>query len=262
MLNIQTIFLLKTAFISLIYKYDIIIKTQFKGGKLMKYEILLFDADETLFDFKKSEKEALKNAMRELGLDYDENYHLKIYHDINTAIWKEFEDGRITQDKLQVERFKRFSDKINIKFDEVAFAKAYMNHLSKSSFLFQESETLIKRLHKNYRLAMITNGLNYVQDNRIKKSSIAKYFEIIIVSEEIKVSKPNPEIFEIALNQLNFTDKDRIIMIGDSLSSDIKGGINFGIDTCWYNPNNSVNNTKFKPTYEISNLMDILDILK
>ncbi len=88
----------------------------------MKYEILLFDADETLFDFKKSEKEALKNAMRELGLDYDENYHLKIYHDINTIIWKEFEYGDITQDKLKVERFKRFSDKINIKFDEVAFA--------------------------------------------------------------------------------------------------------------------------------------------
>ena len=118
----------------------------------MKYEVIIFDADETLFDFKKSERDAFKNTMLEFDIEYDENYHLKIYHDINTAIWKEFEDGLITQQKLKVERFKRLSDKLNIKFDEIEFAKSYMKHLSNASFLYDDSIDLVESLHKDYRL--------------------------------------------------------------------------------------------------------------
>lgn len=227
----------------------------------MKYEIILFDADDTLFDFKKSEREAFRNAILEFNIDYDENYHLKIYQEINTAIWKEFEDGLITQQKLKVERFKRLSDRLKIKFDENKFANAYMFHLANASFLYDDSLELIKSLHNNYKLAIITNGLKYVQENRIKKSIIAKYFEDIVVSEEVNVSKPDPKIFEHALNNINNTDKIKVLMVGDSLTSDIQGGINCGIDTCWYNPNRKENKTEIKPTYEISNLMEIKDIL-
>lgn len=92
-------------------------------GIIMKYEIIIFDADDTLFDFKKSERDAFKNAMLEFDIEYDENHHLKIYQGINTAIWKEFEEGLITQEKLKVERFKRLSDSLNAGFDEVEFAK-------------------------------------------------------------------------------------------------------------------------------------------
>lgn len=95
----------------------------------MNYEVILFDADDTLFDFKKSEREAFKNTILEFNINYDENYHLKIYHDINTAIWKEFEQGLITQKKLKVERFKRLADKLKISFDEIEFAKSYMQKL-------------------------------------------------------------------------------------------------------------------------------------
>ncbi|WP_143316134.1 YjjG family noncanonical pyrimidine nucleotidase [Clostridium sp. HBUAS56017] len=228
----------------------------------MKYQVILFDADETLFDFRRSEKEAFKNTMLEFGLEYNESHHLKIYHEINTAIWKEFEDGRITQDKLKVERFKRLSDKLNIKFDEVKFAEIYMKHLSNASFLFAESMKLIEGLYKKYKLAIVTNGLKSVQDNRIKKSPISKYFQCITVSEEVKVSKPDSKIFEITLDNLNYTDKNKVLMVGDSLNSDIQGGINFNIDTCWYNPNKNINRTRFKPTYEISNLMKLNNILK
>ncbi|MBD7911257.1 YjjG family noncanonical pyrimidine nucleotidase [Clostridium cibarium] len=228
----------------------------------MKYQVILFDADETLFDFRRSEKEAFKNTMLEFGLEYNESHHLKIYHEINTAIWKEFEDGRITQDKLKVERFKRLSDKLNIKFDEVKFAETYMKHLSNASFLFAESMKLIEGLYKKYKLAIVTNGLKSVQDNRIKKSPISKYFQCITVSEEVKVSKPDSKIFEITLDNINYTDKNKVLMVGDSLNSDIQGGINFNIDTCWYNPNKNINRTRFKPTYEISNLMKLNNILK
>lgn len=227
----------------------------------MKYEVLLFDADETLFDFKKSERQAFENSIREFNMDYDENYHLKIYEEINTGIWLEFEKGLITQEKLKVERFRRLSEKLNVSFDPKEFAKSYMKHLANASFLYEDSFELIKNLSQNYRLAIITNGLTDVQSKRIGKSVISKYFETIVISEEVKASKPNPEIFEIALSNLNYSDKSKILMIGDSLSSDIKGGINFGIDTCWTNFKNLENSTTLKPTYEISTLMDLLKIL-
>ena len=228
----------------------------------MKYEIILFDADETLFDFKKSEKHALKNAMLEFNIEYDESHHLEVYKDINTVIWRELEDGLITQDKLKVERFKRFSHELNVQFNEVEFAKSYMRHLSHASFLYGDSASLVESLHKAHRLSIITNGLTDVQNTRIRKSTIAKYFEDVVISEEVKVSKPDAKIFELALSNLKYTDKSKVLMVGDSLSSDIQGGINFGIDTCWFNPNKVINKTSIKPTYEISSLMELEDICK
>lgn len=227
----------------------------------MKYEVIMFDADDTLFDFKKSERDAFKNTMLEFNMEYDENNHLKLYSDINSAIWMEFEKGLITQEKLKVERFKRFSEKLNAKFDEFNFAKSYSKHLANASFLYDDSIGLVEGLYKDYRLSIITNGLKDVQNNRIRKSVIGKYFQDIVISEEVQVSKPNPKIFELALKNIKHTDKSSVLMVGDSLSSDIQGGINFGIDTCWFNPNKIVNKTELKPTYEIHNLMELKAVL-
>lgn len=227
----------------------------------MKYEVIIFDADETLFDFKKSEREAFKNTMLKFDIEYDENYHLKIYNEINTGIWKEFEQGLITQEKLKIERFKRLSDKLNIKFDEINFAKSYMEHLADASFLFDESIDLIENLNKSYKLSIVTNGLTSVQDKRIRKSTIAKYFDAIVISEEILIAKPDPKIFEHTLKHMNFYDKSKVLMVGDSLTSDIQGGINFGIDTCWYNPNKIENKTSITPTYEISSFEELKSLL-
>lgn len=227
----------------------------------MKYEVILFDADETLYDFKKSEREALKNTMIKFNINYDESYHLRIYKEINSVLWKEFEQGLITQENLKVERFKRLSDRLGINFDETNFAKLYMEYLADASFLYDDSMELIETLSKSYRLAIVTNGLTLVQDKRIRKSTIAKFFETIVISEEILISKPNPEIFEHTLKNLNFFDKSKVLIVGDSLSSDIQGGINFGIDTCWYNPNKIINKTSIKPTYEISNFDELKSLL-
>ena len=229
---------------------------------IIKYEIIIFDADETLFDFKKSEKKAFENTIIDFGITYDENYHFKIYKEINTAIWKELEGGLITQKKLKTERFKRLSKKLNIQFNEGEFAKLFMKYLSQASFLYENTTDLVKDLAKDYRLTIITNGLSAVQDNRIKKSVIAEYFEDIVVSEEIGVSKPNPEIFQHALNNINYTHKSKVLIVGDSLTSDIQGGINFGIDTCWFNPAMDLNEIGIEPTYTISDLMELKEILK
>lgn len=227
----------------------------------MKYEVLLFDADETLFDFKKSEKQAFENSIREFNIDYNEDYHLKIYEEINKNIWLEFEQGLITQEKLKVERFKRLSKEINTPFDELEFSKAYIRHLANASFLYEDSVKVIKELSNNYKLAIITNGLKDVQCKRIGQSVIAEYLDTLVISEEVKVSKPNPEIFEIALNNLDFKDKSKVLMIGDSLTSDIQGGINFGIDTCLINFNNAKNSSSIKPTYQVSSLINLMELL-
>ena len=229
---------------------------------IIKYEIIIFDADQTLFDFKKSERKAFENTVIDFGIEYDEGYHFKIYKEINTAIWKELENGLITQKKLKTERFKRLSKKLDIQFDEFEFAKLFMKYLSKASFLYDGSIDLIKDLTKDFRLTILTNGLSAVQDTRIKKSIIAEYFEDIVVSEEVGVSKPNPEIFRHALNNINYTDKNKVLIVGDSLTSDIQGGINFGIDTCWFNPTMNLNKVGIEPTYIISDLIELKEILK
>lgn len=100
-----------------------------------------------------------------------------------------------------------------------------------------------------------------MQNKRIRKSNISKYFDDIIISEEVKVAKPDAKIFELALNNVDYTNKSNLLMVGDNLTSDIQGGINFGIDTCWFNPNKIVNKTNIKPTYEISNLAELKDLL-
>lgn len=227
----------------------------------MKYKVLLFDADETLFDFKKSESIALEHAISDFDIPYDPEHHLKIYEAINSAIWKEFEEGKITQNTLKVERFKRLSRELGIDFDPHRFAERYMYHLAEASFLLDDATALLEKLHGHFKLVILTNGLAYVQNRRIGKSSIAEYFSHIVISEEVGVAKPNPEIFEHTLKLIDHTDKSEVLMIGDSLTSDIKGGNNFGIDTCWYNPNKLYNTSQVKPTYEISNLMSLLNIL-
>lgn len=227
----------------------------------MKYQVILFDADETLFDFRMSEKVALKGALTDFGIEYDENYHLKIYMELNTSIWKEFEEGRITQDILKIERFRRFASKLKIEINEFELAKSYMKHLSHASFLFDGAEELIKTLNIDYKLGIITNGLTVVQDIRIRKSVVAEYFETIVISEEAKVAKPDARIFDLALNNMNHTDKKTVLYVGDSLSSDIQGGINAGIDTCWMNQEKSENLSKIQATYTIQELSELFNFL-
>ncbi len=225
----------------------------------MNYKMIIFDADDTLFDFSKAEKYAFKKAMEESSLGFQDE-HLLIYKEINIAIWREFEKGLITQKELKIDRFRRFLSKINENEEAYQFAESFMNNLEQASFLFDDALELIENLSKTHRLIMVTNGLTRVQRTRIRKSIIAHYFEEIIISEEIGYAKPDPMIFEMGLKNLSLPPKDEIVMIGDSLTSDIPGGINYGIDTIWYNPNNHTNNKGITPTHEIKELSEIHNI--
>lgn len=227
----------------------------------MKYEVILFDADDTLFDFKKTEDFAIKNLVSTLESNFDDEYVINTYKDINTKIWIEFEEGKITSDALKIERFDRLIKKLELNADANELCNMYVKFLGDGSFLYKETEDLLNYLSKNYRIAIITNGLLDVQHRRIRNSVVGHYFEDVVISDEIKIAKPNPEIFTHALNNLSYKKKESVLMIGDSLNSDIKGGINAGIDTCWFNQHKKENTSNIKPTYEINSLLQLKEIL-
>lgn len=228
----------------------------------MKYKLLIFDADDTLFDFKKAEEYALINAMKDHNVTSDEGYYIPLYRKINIAIWQEFERGEITQKHLKVERFRRFLNAMDVEGDATSFGDSFMDHLAQASFLFDGAEDLIKTLSKKYRMVIVTNGLTRVQKYRIRESVIATYFERVIISEEIGYAKPNPMIFTVGLKGIELPLKAEMVIIGDSMTSDIPGGINYGIDTILYNPNNKEYlDAGISPTYEVYSLESLYEIL-
>lgn len=228
---------------------------------MKNYDVLIFDADQTLFDFLRAEREALRLSMLDYKLAYDESYHLPIYKRVNHEVWDALEKGEITAKALKSERFRRFFDALSMEIDPVSFAIAYQEHLANGSYIYEGYEQLIEALSKEYTLLIITNGLSSVQSKRIRQSTIAHYFNDIIISEDVGVAKPDPKIFNEAFKVVGDVDKCRMLMIGDSLTSDIQGGINAGIDTCWYNPNKKEKPESVTPTYEVFNLFDLKRVI-
>ncbi|PID02582.1 noncanonical pyrimidine nucleotidase, YjjG family [Sporosarcina sp. P2] len=216
----------------------------------MPYDVLLFDLDDTLFDFAETEKHALGNTFNTFGLPKGLEAYRDTYRAISSVIWDDLEQGRITLEELKVERFRRLFTQHELQLDASHFGDLYIENLGFESHLIDGVEEMISEL-SDYRLAILTNGFTIAQHARIAGSPLRDTFEAIIASEETGYKKPQPEIFEYTFLKLGITDPSRVLMIGDSLTSDIQGGINAGIDTCWFNPDRRENNTEIQPTYEI-----------
>lgn len=227
----------------------------------MKYKAIIFDADGTLFDFDKAEKHALERAINDYEFEYDEKKHLAKYKKHNDSVWDDFENEKISSEDLKVERFRRFFEEMGMSIDPIPFSLKYMDYLKEGSFLLNGAKDIVERLHKDFKLIMLTNGLSSVQNVRIRNSSISDYFESIVISEEVGVAKPNAKIFTYTLKKLNNINKDEVVIVGDSLKSDIKGGNNFGIDTIWFNPFGKENNSDIIPRYEVRDFKEMKEIL-
>lgn len=227
----------------------------------MSFKLILFDADDTLFDFTKAEEYALENAFKEFNLEYNRNNHLNKFRVINKKMWVDFEQGKVTIPELRVERFKRFFKELDMVLDYGRFNDSYTSYLIKATFLIDGAEELCKYLYGKYNLVMITNGANDVQHGRFDHSPLKKYFSDIIVSDEAGYQKPNIGIFDYTFRKLCHPDKSSVLMVGDSLTADIQGGINCGIKTCWFNPHEIKNSTFLKPDYEIRSLSELMKLL-
>lgn len=227
---------------------------------MKKYTWLLFDADGTLFDYDAAETAALSKTLIDNGIEYS-NHHLTRYKSINSALWKMFEEGTTSPDSLKVTRFTLLSQQFSFNVDGEKLSKDYLYNLSQCTHLFKDTFDSLKKLHKKFKIAIITNGLKEVQRPRFAKSEIGRFMDEIIISDEIGMVKPNPDIFDYAFEKMGMPSKEEVIIIGDSLPSDIKGGISYGIDTCWFNPGNYITKQKISITYIVQNLTELTKIL-
>ena len=221
-----------------------------------RYSWLIFDADGTLFDFRSGETAALQSTTRRHGITYSSQLH-EIYSAISAELWRQFELGEIPLKELRVMRFERLFADLEIDQQPESFNLDFMHALGKQTQLLPGAETTVRRLSSRFRLLLATNGIAVVQRSRFARSSIRRYFEDVVISDEIGVAKPQTEFMVEAFSRMDHPAKSEVLMIGDSLSSDIAGGVAFGIDTCWFNPDNLPLDGSPKPTYTIADLSEI-----
>lgn len=229
----------------------------------MKYTTLLFDADGTLYDFEKAEIIALTNLYRKSEITCSFKKFRGVYERENKKLWKALEKGSVTADQVKVERFSETLKALDIHgFDGYEMSRLFMEELADCQFLLPGAEELIKKLYRKYDLYIITNGLWDVQKKRIGESLIyKKYFKDMIVSEKVGSAKPDRAIFEEACRIAGNPPINKILMIGDSLTSDIRGGDLFGMDTCWINLEGKDMAGLSYPTYTVQTFSELEAIL-
>jgi 2-haloacid dehalogenase len=225
------------------------------------YELVFMDLDETLMDFKAAEQSALARSFDEFGLVLSAST-VALYEARNSALWKALERGEIDQERLKVERFRQVFQELGWPVDPAVFSAVYIEFLSQGIYPLPQAEEVCAYLGLRYRLAIVTNGIAAVQYPRILNSGFAQYMEAIIVSEEAGCGKPNPAIFDYGCNRLGFHDKEAMLMVGDSMASDIQGAVNFGIDSCWLNATGKpAPQDGPQPSYVISKLEELRNLL-
>lgn len=226
----------------------------------MTYQWLLFDLDRTLFDHEQAERHALRSTFEQMAIPYQESY-LPIYLEINNQLWRDLEQGGIDPASLKLRRFERLFEAIEVPHDPRAFSANYLTHMGNGAFLIAEAEETVTALRDRVDLATITNGLKDVVRTKLTVSGFGGYFKVVIIAEEVGAVKPTPEIFDIAFERMGYPAKNEVLIVGDSLISDIAAGHNYGIDTCWFNPSGQTNNHTAS-TFEIRRLSELLRIIE
>ena len=228
----------------------------------MKYDILLFDADNTVLDFDQSEEQALRRAFCDMGLNFSQNT-LKTYRKNNVAQWQLFEKGQLTKPQVLTNRFVLTFEDLKLPIDKAQqTGDLYEEYLKLGFFVVPHAEEVLTQLQTKCQLYIVSNGVAEIQNSRMKGSGLEKYFLARFVSETVGYPKPQIEYFNYCFEHIENFDKSKTLIIGDSLTSDIQGGVNAGIDTCWFNPWHTENSTQLTPTYEITDLRQLHDIVE
>ena len=220
---------------------------------------LLFDADGTLLDYNAAERKALTATFAAAGYSWTDDY-ANTYRLINGEVWAAFERGELSQPELNRLRFERTLKALDLDTAVDDFADSYLAHLSRTTDLVEGALNVIPELAKQHRLYLITNGIPRVQHGRFGLSPLRPYFEGMVISGEVGHAKPDARIFDAAFEGMGRPPRRYVLIIGDSLSADIKGGLSYGIDACWYNPHGRHRPPGLVPTYEIRDLRELLDL--
>ena len=228
----------------------------------MKYDILLFDADNTVLDFDKSEERALRRAFTETGLHFDDNV-LAVYRKNNVREWQLFEKGQLTKPQVLINRFVNTFADLQLPAEKAQqTGDLYEEYLKLGFFIVPHVEEVLTLLQNKCKLYVVSNGVAEIQNSRMKGSGMEKYFIDRFVSETVGYPKPQIEYFNYCFAHIDGFVKAKALIIGDSLTSDIQGGVNAGIDTCWFNRTHAPNKSNLSPTYEIDDLRQLLDIVR
>lgn len=226
---------------------------------MMKF--VLMDCDDTLLDFHKAEALALRRALTEMGVEPTEAVVAR-YSAINQSMWELLEQKKITRAELLVRRFEILYQELGIEKSSQETQNFYLKFLSQGHFFMPGALELLEEIWEKYDLYMVSNGTAVVQEGRLKSAGISRYFKGIFISENIGVNKPQKEFFDRCFAMIPDFDPEQAIIVGDSLSSDIRGGNNAGIKTCWFNPKGKPRQEGIRVDYEISDLAELPGLLE
>ncbi|MCT6923818.1 YjjG family noncanonical pyrimidine nucleotidase [Metasolibacillus sp.] len=227
---------------------------------MKKYQHLLFDLDDTLLDFGAAEDLALHRLFEEQKIPLTEEVEEK-YRQINSSLWTQFEHGEITRDEVITTRFAKLFAAYDQGVDGVLFDTKYRNYLAESKVFVKGAWEIVNELARQFDLYLVTNGVSVTQYKRLQVTGLAPFFKNVFVSEDTGYQKPMKGYFDYVFERIpNFRIEEALI-IGDSFSADIVGGIQAGIDTCWFNQHGKAPVENYKPKYEIAELQQLAKIL-
>lgn len=222
----------------------------------MKYDWILFDADETIFNF--DALRGMQLMFERFGVHFSEQDYAE-YQKINKPLWVDYQDGKITAEELKTIRFQVWADKLNV--TPQAMNTAFLQAMADICSMLPGARELMQALESKVKLGIITNGFTELQQIRLERTDMSQFFEHVIISEQVGVAKPDCGIFAYAHQLMGNPCKSRILMVGDNPHSDVLGGMNFGIDTCWLNINGAQCPQGIEPNYEVSSLQQLQHIL-
>lgn len=218
--------------------------------------ILLMDLDNTILDFDTQEAVAISKMLAERGVSATDE-RLALFRRINAQHWERLEDGTLTRRQVLVGRFREFFKALGLTLDAESAQDSYESYLCQGHYFVSGAEELLETLYKKYDLYIISNGNACVQEARLKSSGITRYFKDIFVSETMGCNKPSREFFSLCFSRIPDYSPERAIIIGDSLTSDIRGGMNMGLPTCWFNPKHAPVRDGIIPSYTVYSLDEI-----
>ncbi len=227
---------------------------------MTRYKKLFFDFDDTLVDFKAAEKVALPTVFNEFNFPLTAEVEV-IYNRINRSLWDALEVGEVTREQLMDQRFGKTFEHFGIEVNGREVDDRYRQLLAKTIVLIDGAREVLEQLAPNFELYIVTNGMTDTQYARLEAAGLTSYFQQVFVSEEIGYQKPQIQFFDYVFEAIGDVDLASCLIIGDSFSADIAGGVAAGIDTCWFNSNGKRKTQPIEPTYEIAHLPHLLEII-